>query len=151
MPLGCIFPLGAGVGAEEVEGMSSSSTTLPLLLGEDSGVLPTLVFGVELNSEHTTEPESLQPVRSCTGATKHLERQTGQCDSRQPTSIKYQTELCVSHLISMYLYHPGPLIGLPPYLVSYPCTFELPHRVYSGAILSVTGIDLVLDSCRLSD
>ena len=102
-PLGCIFPLGAGVGAEEVKGIASSSTTLPLLLGEDSGVLSTLVFGVELNSEHIMEPESLQPVRSCTGAVKYLERQSLSVWSRQQTSIKYQTKLCVSYLISMYL------------------------------------------------
>ena len=72
------FPLGL-IGSLEVEGSTESlevegSSTLRLFWGKDSGVLSTLVFGVELNSEHTTEPESLQPVRSCTGAVKHLER-----------------------------------------------------------------------------
>ena len=35
-----------------------------------SGVLCTLVSGVELNSEQTIESESLQPVLSSTGAVK---------------------------------------------------------------------------------
>ena len=51
-------------------GIEGSSTFL--LLGEGSGVLSTLVFGVELNSEQmlelSIEPESLQPVLSSTGA-----------------------------------------------------------------------------------
>ena len=60
----------------EVEGSAGSPgvegfSTL-LRLGEDSGVLSTLVLGVELNSEQmielSIEPESLQPVLSSTGA-----------------------------------------------------------------------------------
>ena len=51
-------------------GVEGSSTLLRL--GEDSGVLSTLVLGVELNSEQmielSIEPESLQPVLSSTGA-----------------------------------------------------------------------------------
>ena len=45
-----------------------------LLLGEGSGVLSILVSGVELNSEQmielSTEPKSLQPVLSSTGAAR---------------------------------------------------------------------------------
>ena len=56
------FPLGL----TESLGVEGSSTLL--LLGEGSGVLSTLVLGVELNSEQMIEPESLQPVLSSTGA-----------------------------------------------------------------------------------
>ena len=58
------FPLGL-VGPFKVGGSSSR-----LHLGEGSGVLWTLVLGVELNSEQIIEPESLQPVLSSTGAVK---------------------------------------------------------------------------------
>ena len=57
------FPL---VVAEPFEGGS----TFPFLTGDGSGVLCTLVSGVELNSEQTIESESLQPVLSSTGAVK---------------------------------------------------------------------------------
>ena len=55
-------------GSTESPGVEGSSTFL--LLGEGSGVLSTLVLGVELNSEQMIEPESLQPVLSSTGAVK---------------------------------------------------------------------------------
>ena len=58
------FPLGL-VGPFDVGG----SSTL-IRLGEGSGVLSTLVLGVELNSEQITEFESLQPVLSSTGAVR---------------------------------------------------------------------------------
>ena len=58
------FPLDL-TGSFTVEGSSTF-----LRLGEDSGVLSTLVLGVELNSEQMIEPESLQPVLSSTGAVK---------------------------------------------------------------------------------
>ena len=69
------FPLDL-TGSLEVEGSTESSevegSSTFLLLGEGSGVLSTLVFGVELNSEQmielSIEPESLQPVLSSTGA-----------------------------------------------------------------------------------
>ena len=44
-------------------------STLLFLVGDNCGVLHTLVFGVELNSDQITEPESLQPVWSIAGAT----------------------------------------------------------------------------------
>ena len=69
------FPLDL-TGSLEVEGSTESSgiegSSTFLLLGEGSGVLSTLVLGVELNSEQmielSIEPESLQPVLSSTGA-----------------------------------------------------------------------------------
>ena len=58
----------------EVEGWGSS--TLLLLVGEGSGVVWVLVFGVEMNSEQfSTKSQSEQPVWSSTGATKHKRRQ----------------------------------------------------------------------------
>ena len=78
----CTFLWGAGVGAVEVDGIASSSTTFPWLIGEasgvgsreDYGVEHTLVLGVELNSETIelkSEPTpSEQPVWSSTGAEK---------------------------------------------------------------------------------
>ena len=53
------------MGSLEIEGSS-----IFLRFGEGSGVLLTLVLGVELNSEQMIEPESLQPVLSSTGAVK---------------------------------------------------------------------------------
>ena len=61
------FPL-VLAGPLEVVGLGSS--TFLLLVGEDSGVLSVLVSGVELNSEHTTDSTSLQPVLSTMGAVK---------------------------------------------------------------------------------
>ena len=58
------FPLDL-VGPFEVDGLSTLTR-----LGEGSGVLSTLVLGVELNSEQMIEPELLQPVLSSTGAAK---------------------------------------------------------------------------------
>ena len=58
------FPLDL-MGSLEIEGSS-----IFLCFGEGSGVLSTLVLGVELNSEQMIEPESLQPVLSSTGAVK---------------------------------------------------------------------------------
>ena len=51
-------------------------------MGEDSGVVCVLVFGVELNSEQfSTKSQSEQPVWSSTGATKH---KTGQLSLLDP-------------------------------------------------------------------
>ena len=51
-------------------GPLGGDSTFLLLGGDGSGVLYTLVVGVELNSEQTIEPELLQPVLSSIGAAK---------------------------------------------------------------------------------
>ena len=60
-------------GSPDVDGMAPSSFTFPCLAGEPSGVVWTLVCGVELNSESfSTNSESEQPVRSSVGATNDI-------------------------------------------------------------------------------
>ena len=70
------FPLGF-FGPLEVEGCAPfKPSTLLFLMGDGSGVVWVLVFGVELNSEQfSTKSKSEQPVWSSTGATKHKMRQ----------------------------------------------------------------------------
>ena len=64
-PLDWPTPLGLGIGAVEVEGMALPIIPFPLLIGEGSGVKHTLVLGVELNSEITTQIRSNSIRATC--------------------------------------------------------------------------------------
>ena len=88
------FPLGL-TWSLEVEG----SSTLPCL-GEGSGVLSTLVLGVELNSEQMIE--SLQPVWSSTGAVKFQTQQIETVCSNTLTRTSMKSQQCHS-CVSEYL------------------------------------------------